>query len=255
MRKQLRWLLFPLGLAFALLATAFQEGSALTSHSRVFQQPTPTFIPSDRLAEPTLPADPSQADQGAHDYWLYCMVCHGDVGQGLTAEFRMLYPPEEQTCWQSGCHGERPYENGFTLPTSIPAVIGPNAGLTKFADASVLHAFIAAAMPWHQPASLEPDVYWRLTAFLLRQNGYENPYKELGLDNAAFIPIGGEGAEVDTEEATQLTPHPTAEVSNGQMQDVLTGHNQPPISVFVIVFGLGAALAVVFFWLRKRNAS
>lgn len=253
MRKQLRWLLFPLGLAFVLVATAFQEGSALTSQSFDIQQPTPTFIPSDRLAEPTLPANPSQADQGAHDYWLYCMVCHGDMGQGLTAEFRMLYPPEEQTCWQSGCHGERPYENGFTLPTSIPAVIGPNAGITKFADASVLHAFIAAAMPWHQPASLEPDVYWRLTAYLLRQNGYENPYEELGPDNAAFIPVGGPGAEIDTTAVTELTPHPTAEVAQGQMQEVLTGHNQvSPVAIGIVVV-LGAAVIALFVWLRGRS--
>lgn len=253
MRKELRWLLFPLGLAFALLASAFQEGSALTSPSFGVQQPTPTFIPSDRLAEPTLPANPSQADQGAHDYWLYCMVCHGDQGQGLTDEFRMLYPPEEQTCWQSGCHGARPYENGFTLPTSIPAVIGPNASLTKFADASVLHAFIAAAMPWHQPASLEPEVYWRLTAFLLRQNGYENPYAELGPDNAAFIPIGGDAAVVDTAAVAQLTPHPTAEVPAGQMQEVLTGHNQAPTIAVGIVLGLVVAIAALLIWLRTRS--
>lgn len=249
MRKQLRWLLFPLGAALVLVATAFQEGSVLTSPA--FQEPTPTFIPSDRLAEPTLPADPSEADLGAQDYWLYCMVCHGDVGQGLTDEFRMIYPPEEQTCWQSGCHGARPYENGFTLPTAIPAVIGPNAKITKFADASVLHAFIAAAMPWHQPASLEPEVYWRLTAFLLRENGYENPYEELGPDNAAFIPIGGEAAELDTEQVAELTPHPTAEVAGDQMQEVLTGHNQTSPWVIVIVLGLVIAVTAVFFWLRK----
>jgi hypothetical protein len=191
MRKQLLWLLFPLGLALLFIGSMSQEGSALSSQLQPTASPTFNF---DRLAQPTLPVNPSQADFGAQDYWLYCMVCHGDFGQGLTAEFRRLYPPEEQTCWQSGCHGERPYENGFTLPTTIPPVIGPMAVLEKYADGSVLHAFVAAAMPWHLPGSLEADEYWRLTAFLLRENGYELPEGELGPENAAQITIGGQAA-------------------------------------------------------------
>jgi hypothetical protein len=195
----------PLGLVLVLATTGFQEEINLSSE---LQSPTPT-VDFRRLDQPTLPANPSQADQGAVDFWLSCMACHGDVGQGLTDEFRTLYPPEEENCWQSGCHGKNPYEDGFTLPTAIPAIIGPSAALDKFSDAAVLHAFTSAAMPWHNPGSLDSEIYWRLTAFLLRENGYENPYAELGSDNASFVLVGGALAEISTEQATQTTPHPT----------------------------------------------
>jgi hypothetical protein len=251
MRKPLRWSLIPLGIGLFLTAFITQEGNVLTNRT---QEPTPSFIPSERLAQPTLPADPSQADQGAVDYWLNCMVCHGDQGQGLTDEFRMLYPPEEQTCWQSGCHGNRPYADGFTLPTAIPPVTGPEAPLHNFKDASVLYAFISTAMPWHKPASLEPEVYWRLTAFLLRENGYINPYEELGPDNAGFISIGGDNAEVGTEEVGQATAHPT-QIAQDELIPPDKGHlidttGTILISVAALIMLLIVGGAVVF--LRRK---
>ncbi len=142
----------------------------------------------DRLAEPTLPPDPSQADYGAQVYWLSCLPCHGDRGQGLTDEFRAAYPPEEQYCWERGCHGENPYESGFTLPKSIPAVISPQA-LAKFSDAAQLQAYIRAAMPFWKPGSLSDDEAWRVTAFLLRQNGLWDGTGELDASNAAGVRI------------------------------------------------------------------
>lgn len=188
------------------------------------------------------------------DYWLNCMVCHGDRGQGLTDEFRTLYPPEEQTCWQSGCHGARPYENGFTLPTAIPPVIGIQAPLNKFADASVLYAFLSSAMPWHKPASLEPEVYWRLTAFLLRENGYENPYEELGPENAGFIPIGGEGAEVGTEEVAQATAHPT-QIAQDELIEPEKGHlvetGGSILTGVVVIMGLLLIAGVIVIFRRN----
>jgi cytochrome c len=257
MRKSLRWSLLPLGLGLFLTAFITQEGTAL---SRQSQETTPTFIPSERLAQPTLPAEPSQADQGAVDYWLNCMVCHGDQGQGLTDEFRMLYPPEEQTCWQSGCHGNRPYADGFTLPTAIPPVTGPEAPLHNFKDASVLYAFISTAMPWHKPASLQPEVYWRLTAYLLRENGYQNPYEELGPENAAFIPIGGENAEVGTEEVALATTHPTQiaqdeliEPDRGHLVDA-KGSIMLSAAVLITVLIVGGAV-VLLRKSKKRNSS
>ncbi len=241
MRKLLRWSFFPLGIALLVAALFAQEGSALTTDQ---QLPTPTFIPSERLNQPTLPANPSQADRGAVDYWLNCMVCHGDRGQGLTDEFRMLYPPEEQTCWKSGCHGARPYANGFTLPTAIPPVIGSDAPLHNFTDASVLFAFISTAMPWHRPGSLEPEVYWRLTAYLLRENGYENPYKELGPDNAGFIPIGGKDAQVGTEQVAQTTPQPT-QIVQGQVNQPDKNHLVETDGSVIVGFAVIGGLIII----------
>src|SRR3990170_3605718 len=105
-----RYLFFSIGLAFVLASILFRN-------TVLAQQPTPT---PDRLAEPTLPASPSQADRGAQVYWLSCLPCHGDYGQGLTDEFRAAYPPEDRNCWDAGCHGARPYDNGFKLPARTP---------------------------------------------------------------------------------------------------------------------------------------
>lgn len=151
--------------------------------SVVAQTPMPT---PDRLAQPTLPASPSQADKGAQVYWLSCLPCHGDRGQGLTEEFIQVYPPEDRNCWNSGCHGNRPYQNGFTLPQSIPPVIGIDT-LQKFPNAAVLRSYIFAAMPYWRPASLTDEETWDVTAFLLRENNLWIDREELTAFNANLI--------------------------------------------------------------------
>jgi cytochrome c len=135
-----------------------------------------------------MPAEPSQADYGARDYWLYCLPCHGDRGQGLTEEFRQTYPPEETNCWESGCHGRSPYEFGFILPTVVPAVIEHGA-LAKFSDAAQLNAYIRATMPFWNPGSLTEEESWRITAFLLRQNNLWDASRELNASSAAGVKI------------------------------------------------------------------
>lgn len=146
--------------------------------------PTPN-----RLAQPTLPPRPSQADLGAQVYWLSCLPCHGDRGQGLTDEFRQTYPQEDRFCWKSGCHGPRPYEQGFTLPETVPAVIGPGT-LAKFQNAAILRVYILATMPYWRPGSLTEEQTWQVTAFLLRENGIWEARQELGSSNAEAIRIG-----------------------------------------------------------------
>ncbi len=181
-----------LSLALSVLSGAPAEARQL--------QPDPTESPAQRLAEPTLPAAPSVADYGAQDYWLSCMACHGDRGQGLTDPFRQLYPPDHQNCWTSGCHGDRPYQGGFTLPESIPPVIGPQA-LTRFEDAQALSQYVRAAMPWHDPASLSSQEYDRIIVFLLRENDMEMDEELMARDSAGDTG-GGSGAQ----EAVNRTP-------------------------------------------------
>jgi cytochrome c len=173
----------PIGIALLIAGLFFDKGSADSMETQVNVTPT-----ADRLAEPTLPASPSQADHGAQVYWLSCMPCHGDVGQGLTDEFRATYPPEEEYCWESGCHGPNPYESGFTIPKKIPSVIGESA-LAKFADAAQLHAYIRSTMPFWKPGSLTEEESWPVTAFLLRQNGLWDASTDLNASNAASIKI------------------------------------------------------------------
>jgi mono/diheme cytochrome c family protein len=187
-----RFTLIPVGIALLLAALFFDMGTAGSSHPQVRALSTP-----DRLAEPTLPASPSQADRGAQVYWLSCMPCHGDRGQGLTDEFRQTYPVEDRNCWNSGCHGKRPYDQGFTIPTKIAAVIGPGT-LQKFPTAGNLRGYVFAAMPYWRPGSLTEEQSWQVTAFILRQNGLKNLPDEINASNADRILVGAPAAPSPT---------------------------------------------------------
>src|SRR5690606_1073059 len=127
--------------------------------------PTPaSAMPTpDRLAPPPTVPNPSQADEGAQVYWLNCQPCHGDVGQGLTDEWREQYPEDHQNCWTSGCHGEQPYENGFTLPTTVPPVTGEGS-LETFDHMGLVYSYISAAMPYNLPGVLDEEEYLAITA-------------------------------------------------------------------------------------------
>ena len=132
---------------------------------------TPTV---DRLAAPPTVTSPDQADEGAQLYWLHCQPCHGDRGQGLTDEWRAQYPPEEQYCWESGCHGERPYDEDFALPTSVPPLVGEGLGTTvlqKFETMDTVYRYTSAAMPLFFPGELQEAEYLAIMAHLLRENG------------------------------------------------------------------------------------
>src|SRR5687768_18171720 len=63
----------PFGIALLIAGLFFDAGIADSVQMQGDVTPT-----ADRLAEPTLPAAPSQADHGAQVYWLSCMPCHGD---------------------------------------------------------------------------------------------------------------------------------------------------------------------------------
>lgn len=201
-----------------LLATFwFQGGTALSASSTNVITPTP-----DRLAEPTIPAGPSQADYGAQVFWLYCMPCHGDKGQGLTDEFRMVYPPDHQDCWKSGCHGNRPYPNGWTLPPIVPRLIGDGA-LNNFPTAASLHGFISSAMPFQAPGTLDDKLYWQLTAFLVRENGFWNGQGEINASNAAQVLIQPDASSPSTTSAPTLAPEEVPQRANDAIFLTLTG--------------------------------
>jgi cytochrome c len=147
-------------------------------------------MPSPRLNPPQISSNPTQLERGAYAFWLYCLPCHGDRGQGLTDEFRQLYPPDHQNCWASGCHGTHPYANGWTLPTQVPALIGGGA-LANFPNAAAVYAFVQAAMPFEAPGSLDAATYWDVVAYLVDKNGDLPAGQVLGPDTAVAVPIGG----------------------------------------------------------------
>jgi mono/diheme cytochrome c family protein len=229
----------------ALLARAVLSGAPISPPQLI--EVTPTV---DRLAEPTLPAQPLQADIGSRVYWLSCMPCHGDKGQGLTAEFRGLYPPDHQNCWSSGCHGEHPYNKGFTLPAAIPPLIGPGA-LAAFQSAADLQGYIASAMPFWDPGSLTEQQSWQVTAFLLRGNG-----------------IWGGMRNLDARTASTIQISPANDTSNGYPQSGIASPTASPIPTTpssagpksegtwpIVVVPLAVMALVLVIWLLNRRTA
>lgn len=158
-----------IGVAFILLslgATAVFAQDQEPSADQTGPQATPTI---DRLAAPPTAAAPTQADDGAQLYWLWCQPCHGDRGQGLTDEWRDQYPMEDRNCWNSGCHGNLPYENGFTLPKHVPAVIGGNS-LARFQTMKELHTYVSERMPYEYPGVLSEEESLAVVAYLARSH-------------------------------------------------------------------------------------
>jgi cytochrome c len=203
--------------------------------------PVPT-MPSPRLDPPSLPANPTQLERGSYAFWLNCLPCHGDQGQGLTDEFRRLYPPDHQNCWASGCHGERPYEGGWVLPRRVPPLIGGGA-LAGFPDATALYAFVQASMPFEAPGSLDADTYWDIVAYLAEKNGDLPDRQVLGPDTAAGIQIAGSAAPIVVTPATAPVPaHPSPERTA----------SAPAIFWGLVLFGLMLGGAFLARDLRRR---
>ena len=160
--------------------------------------PTPRYNPT---ATP-----PTQSGHGHDVFYVFCSPCHGDVGQGLTDEYRQrAYPPEDVNCWKSGCHGARPYEDGFALPQTVPALIGPNT-LTKFATARNLFDFMRAAMPFNKPGSLSEEQYLQLLAYLLEQNKFVPAGTQFDLNTLQQISLRPEQVPAPTASAAVAPP-------------------------------------------------
>jgi quinol-cytochrome oxidoreductase complex cytochrome b subunit len=149
----------------AFLASSSASAFDITSTPSAFQS---TFDPT-RLAQPATVMPPAQADNGAQAFWSMCKSCHGDLGQGLTDEWRESYSVEYRNCWQSGCHGADHAENTFEIPASgVPAVIGAGK-LARFANARELQQYIHENMPFFPAGSLTEEQSLELTAFLLQE--------------------------------------------------------------------------------------
>lgn len=167
-------------------------------------EPMPQFI--DRLAPPPTVYPPTQADQGAQVYYLVCMACHGDRGQGLTEEWRGALDPPDQNCWQSKCHASNHPPEGFKLPEYIPAVVSPGT-VYRFANAQEMLDYIQAEMPWQAPGILTTEEYWQLTAYLVRANGIDvgvNPLSEQTAPKVLLRPLPGNSEPEPAAPSAQL---------------------------------------------------
>jgi hypothetical protein len=156
--------------ALLLLGTVLGARSVpLRSLAAAAPQPTPNPF-ADRLAEPALPDSPTQVDLGRSLYYFHCMPCHGDLGQGLTDEWREVWVEDHQNCWARGCHTGKSELAAFYIPRQIPALSGTPDTLASFASPEQLFLFVRNTQPPQRPAALTDDEYWSLTAFLLAEN-------------------------------------------------------------------------------------
>lgn len=143
--------------------------------------PTP-----DPLAIPELPENPTQVDLGRVSYYYNCMPCHGDHGQGLTDEWRATWVDDHQNCWARGCHSNRYGEEGFPIPTIVPAVASASGALNHFSTPDNLYDYLKSTHPPQNPGVLTEEDYWALTAFLLSENNQLTNGGELGIKKQRF---------------------------------------------------------------------
>jgi mono/diheme cytochrome c family protein len=162
---------------FILLTACNSIPARTDSIQPIVQTITPT---TDRLAEPALPQNPTQYEQGRHLYWLNCMPCHGDKGQGLTDEFRGLWVADHQNCWARGCHAGREEDEGFPLPRTIPAIISKTGDALVPKTADQLFEYLRTTHPPQHPGYLPEDEYWAITAYVLTENNLLPRRQEIG---------------------------------------------------------------------------
>jgi hypothetical protein len=230
------WICLSLGVGMFLWGSPSR--SALTATDRVtvpgIAQTNPTSTP---FRNPTA-TPPTQGGHGHDLFYIYCMPCHGDRGQGLTDEFRnRQYPPEDTNCWKSGCHGNRPYDNGFILPKTVPALIGANT-LTKFATARNMFDFMRTAMPFNKPGSLSQEQYLQLLAFLLEQNNLVPAGVQLAPDSLQQIALRPKQMPTSPASTADALPDGSASVMIG----------------IILLLGI-VVLAVLIILRRSRRAS
>ncbi len=192
---------------------------------------------SDRLAPPPISDTPTQVELGHYEYYLYCMVCHGDRGQGLTEEWRNAGDPADANCWQSRCHASNHPPNGFELPRHAPPLIGTYA-LARFTTIGDLYSYIQASMPWHMPGALEDEQYRQIAVYLADANGVPDLNKDLAWN----ILLGkAPTMRANPEQAASSVVEP-------EEQEAYPGWSTPllmvgGVVVFVVVFVGGAVWA------------
>lgn len=209
-------------------------------------EPHPGMAPHDRLEQPPLSDPPTQVELGHMEYWISCMVCHGDRGQGLTEEWRDVLDPEDMNCWQSKCHAPNHPPEGFEVPRTSPLVIGPGA-LTAYETAEELYDYLRTTMPWPFPGLFQDFQYWQLTAFLLDANGVDMGEPVVGLGEN----IDCQGIETCERAPSVLSPENAADIViiPELVQTHQTAFETERVAAIIIV-GLFLCAAVVYWLLR-----
>ena len=258
---QKSWLPLPV-LAVLVITAALGISSWISPDTIVLLQPitlkstlieiTPTV---DSWIIVDLPEDTTQLEYGAEVYRLVCKACHGDKGQGLTADWRAQWAPKDQNCWQSKCHALNHPPDGFYMP-QVPAVLG--LPIRGFGTALNLYTYNHNFMPWHDRASMTEKESWSVTAYILKINGIDPPL-ELNAENAANIDLSVIDPNLGP---TPVPPSPEAQpvsvqenvvtpVSTSQLENQVTGIGGSP---WIVLLALLVIAIIAVTLLRKRSA-
>jgi hypothetical protein len=219
-----RFLAFYLSVLFLLSFLMLAGSRSGTTYAQSAPTPTQTYDP---LAEPFLPENPSDHELGHNWYWHNCMTCHGDMGQGLTDEFRAIWPEDHQNCWAHGCHGGRNEDEGFPIPTIVPALVNEEK-LAQFSSQQAFYEFLKSTHPPQDPGCLDDDQYQTIVRYVFSMN--DRP-----LDEPAPVPT------------LTLTPAstPAPEVVPAEVNS-----SQPTMMIYI---GIGIVLILAMLWgLRNR---
>jgi cytochrome c len=116
------------------------------------------------------------ADQVQFGAWVFrrqCVRCHGADGQGKDDAWKGLRAPE------------------LVGPGVFPVDPRPYQQIRRREFRTVLDVFwfVSASMPADQPATLEPEEYWSVLAFILRSNGVAPDGAALGEKTAGELPV------------------------------------------------------------------
>jgi hypothetical protein len=152
-------------LLFSLVAINEVAANGVSLQDTIPPTLTPTYDP---LAEPILPENPSELELGGYWYWHNCMTCHGDLGQGLSDEFRAIWPEDHQNCWSRGCHGGNNGDEGFPIPTYVPPLVSEDK-LSQFSQQG-LFTYLKSTHPPQTPGVLEDEQYQAIVLFLFSMN-------------------------------------------------------------------------------------
>jgi hypothetical protein len=157
------------------------------------------------------------------------MTCHGDVGQGLTDEFRGIWEEDHQDCWGRGCHAGHPGDLGFPIPTVVPALVS-DVHLKQFACIQELSAFLKATHPPQSPGILKDEEYHAIALFVFTMN--EKPLMD-------FI--------------TTDTPSPTSTLTATPVHASEPGSDNSPVFIATILVLLAAGLLMWVVGRRVRS--
>lgn len=225
-QKSILCVFFVPGVLICLFLFASQTQPALAQDPH----PTPTYDP---LAQPELPPNPTDLEMGRYLFWRHCMPCHGDVGQGLTDEFRGLWE-EHADCWDRGCHGGKKEDEGFPIPTVIPAIVTEDH-LWQFTSEAELFAYLKATHPPQYPGHLEDEEYHEIALILFKMND------RLPGETIAASPTATSAASIPSQPSPSAPPRSADDP-------------QPAALVIIAVLGI-AFLIIVAIWILQKPRS